>query len=207
MTVMRRRMRRAGGDGGCRRGVCCCSASVPAGRYALVSFFLLACVFLVSCGRDVPPSGSAEAAAVERRLADLCGQSLGDSDAPLAIVAVLPVMSGCQDGIGLYVADLAEARPDLFSVRVYDMKSEAGHEVMIRHGIRCAAVLINGTTRFDLGADGGKVLLEGPMDPLDVYDVLSSLVAELSPQPGFTLPEPAACTAPTEAQLREAGFK
>jgi hypothetical protein len=187
-------------------------AAFTAGRcFVLLCAVFICVIFVVSCGGKGSGSGVSSASSsgqpVERTLRSLCNRQLGGSDAPVVIEAVLPVTSGCQDGIGFYVADLAQARPDLFSVCVYDMKSDPGHEVMLRNGIKCAAVIINGTTRFDLGEEGGKVLLEGPMDPLDVYDVLSVQLATLSPRPEFALPEPEACAGPTEAQRREAGFK
>ena len=177
------------------------------GKAVLGIGVLAVCLALISCDRrPAADSSSVARERAPRTLARFCARPLGRAEAPLKIEAVLPVSSGCQDGVGLYLVGLAESRPDLFRVAVYDMKSDSGHEVMLHNRIRCAAIVINGETRFDLGEEGGKILLEGPMDPLDVYHVLVFLLRQLAPPSPFVPPEPAIGNAPSADQRRKAGF-
>ncbi len=155
---------------------------------------------LVSCGKS-------HSTARGPRLAPYLGKTIGSADAPIAIEAMLPVNNGCQDAIGVYLAQVASQNPDVFRVRILDMKSAEGRALMAAKSITCAAVLVQGATRFDLGAAaGGKVLLEGPMDPLDVCRVLRF---QLKTVVGRTvvLPEPPEDgSAPPAEERRKAGF-
>ena len=110
-------------------------------------------------------------------LAPFCDKLFGSESAEVQTVALLPVTTGCQDGVGLYLLDLAREHGRHVSVRVLDMKTEAAHAVMRQHGLRCACVIVNGETRFDLGGETGKLLLEGPMELEDVREVLKSELA------------------------------
>jgi len=150
-----------------------------------------------SCGRPATAGGP--------RLAPYVGKVLGSADAPIAVEAMLPVNNGCQDALGLYLAEVAAKCPELLRVRILDMKSAEGRAVMAAHGIKCAAVLVQGTTRFDLGGAEGKLLLEGPMDPLDVYRVLQRQVRDTAAS-SVELPVPAGGAAPSPEARRKAGF-
>ncbi len=160
---------------------------------------LLMAGLVFGCGRQA--AGPAAGAA----LAPYVGQALGAATAPVAVEALLPVRNGCQDVLGLYLVQAARDFPDLVRVQILDMHSQAGRSRLEAHGLRCAAVLVQGSTRFDLGDAGGKVLLEGPMDPLDVHRVLQRELQGRLPA-GAALSAPPAGGAPTAEQRRQAGF-
>jgi hypothetical protein len=103
---------------------------------------------------------------------------LGSADAPVRVVSFLPVIDGCQDVIGEYLAEVAEKHPAVFQVRILAMKSPEARELMAANEIRCAAVMVNGKTTFDLGGEEGKFILEGPMDPRDVARALAAAARE-----------------------------
>lgn len=172
------------------------------GRWVGVGGAFVVCL-LASCRPSVQSSESADP---PPPLETYCDRPLGNPDAAIAVQTMLPVGTGCQDTVGLYLAGLAETHPDVFRVQIHDMKSETGRAVMRSNGIRCAAVLVDGSTRFDLGTEHGKVLLEGPMDPMDVYRVLCMKVASLG-EGDLNLPIPPADDAPNPQQRREAGFR
>lgn len=167
--------------------------------WVLGGLVLLAAVLSCGCGRQaaVPAGGPA--------LAPYVGQALGAAAAPVAVEALLPIQNGCQDVLGLYLVAVSRAYPELVRLQILDMHSAAGRARLEAHRLRCAAVLVQGSTRFDLGDDGGKVLLEGPMDPLDVHRVLQRELGPLLPA-GSALLAPAAGGAPTAEQRRQAGF-
>lgn len=162
-------------------------------------------MLLFACGCGPARTGGPSDEQLAPALLQYCDRRLGREDATITIQAVLPVGTGCQDGIGLYLAALAESYPGIFRVEIHDMKSQSGRTLMRSKGIRCAAVVVDGATRFDLGGDVGKVLLEGPMDPLDVHSVLSANSAGLSLS-GGPLPKPDVGDAPSREQRRRAGF-
>ncbi len=118
-------------------------------------------------------AGTVPSVAPAVSLRSFCGRSVGREDAGVKIEAFLPVTVGCQDNIGLYLVEQAKAEPAQLRVRVFDMKDPEARGRMDEYGVHCAAVVINGATRFDLGKKGGKILLEGPMDIDDVYRVLT----------------------------------
>ncbi len=154
---------------------------------------------LVSCGKG-------SSAAAVPRLAAYVGKAMGDASAPISVEAILPVNNGCQDALGVYLAQITSQNPTVFRLRIYDMKSPDGRALMAAKGIKCAAVLVQGTTQFDLGAAAGKVLLEGPMDPLDLYRVLCSELKTTAAS-ALVLPEPPDdCSAPRAEERRKAGF-
>lgn len=123
-------------------------------------------------------------------LADLVGRQLGSSDAPVRVVSFLPITEGCQDAIGEYLAEVADLFPTVFRVEIFSMRNAEGRERMAAHDIRCAAVLVNGTTTFDLGGEDGKFILEGPMDPRDVARALAAAAREAVGDRAPQLPEP-----------------
>jgi len=140
-------------------------------------------------------------------LAAHLGKEIGDPQAPIAVEAILPVNNGCQDALGLYLVDLATKDPSLLRVRIYDMKGPDGRALMASKGIKCACVLVQGTTQFDLGGTLGKVLLEGPMDPVDVYHVLQQQVSvAAAASPVALAAPPDSCSAPRAEERRKAGF-
>ncbi len=168
-------------------------------RAAAVSVALGLLIGLVSCGR----SGSADGSS---RLAAYVGKTMGDAGAPIAVEAILPVNNGCQDALGVYLAQITAQNPTVFRLRILDMKSPEGRALMAAKGIKCAAVLVQGTTQFDLGAEAGKILLEGPMDPLDLYRVLCFQLKTTAAS-ALVLPEPPDdCSAPRAEERRKAGF-
>ncbi len=173
----------------------------PGGVRALgaVVLFLLA-----GCGERTGVGPRAQAA--PRTLAEFRGRQWGDSEAPVRILAMLPVGTGCQDVTGMWLGGIALAYPDVFSVRIFDMRSPEGRRTMAAQGIRCAAVVVNGKTRFDLPPPMGKVLLEGPMDPLDVYHVVKWVAAACGAG-DLGLEEPEAESAVLKAKRAEAGFE
>jgi hypothetical protein len=156
---------------------------------------------LWSCG-----GRSAPAPAPAPQLAAYVGTVRGDRQAPVVVEAILPVNNGCQDALGLYLVDLATRNPSLLQVHTYDMKSPEGRALMASKGIKCACVLVQGTTKFDLGGDTGKVLLEGPMDPFDVHKVLQHYVRTLAGSPVVLPDPPDDCSAPSAEERRKAGF-
>lgn len=164
------------------------------------AFFLLTGLYACRPSRDSVAGESPAGPALAR----YCGQTLGSAEAGIVIDAILPVKNGCQNDLGIYVVALAKRFPETFRVRIFDMRSQEGHAVMRLNHIKCAAVIVNGTTRFDLGGSLGKVLLEGPMDPADLYHVLVDLAAKKAP--GITLPAPVITHAPDPDQRRKAGF-
>lgn len=156
---------------------------------------------VVSCGGRGTKAG--EGGPV---LAAYLGKTVGEAQAPIAVDAILPVNNGCQDALGLYLVKLAAEHPAWLRVRVYDMKGPDGRALMASKGIKCACVLVQGTTQFDLGEGLGKVLLEGPMDPLDVYHVLQHQVTAVASPPVVLPAPPDECSAPDAAERRKAGF-
>ncbi|MBT4820158.1 MAG: hypothetical protein HN742_27430 [Lentisphaerae bacterium] len=128
-------------------------------------------------------------------LRDLVGVRVGSEKAPIQVDAMLPVSTGCQDAVGLFLIEAARMHGKKLSVRVFDMKSVDAQMIMTRTGIKCAAVIVDGDTRFDLGGAIGKVLLEGPMELSDVRAVVSGKLAAVS---GGTPPELPAIAAPDE---------
>ena len=169
------------------------------GRVLAVSAAAGLVICLASCGRQTSAGGGP-------RLAAYLGKALGEAQAPIQIEALLPVNNGCQDALGLYLASVAAQYPALFQVRIFDMKSTEGRMLMTAKGIKCAAVIVQGTTRFDLGGAEGKVLLEGPMDPADLCRVLQHL-AQISTQQSVTLPPPPDdSVTPSPDERRKAGF-
>jgi len=107
-----------------------------------------------------PKTGARPADPQEGRLAALCDRPIGEAEAKVQVVAILPVSVGCKDHLGLYLADVANRFPSRVRVTLHDMQSEAGRRAMQQYERKCAVVLINGKSRFEL--DGGrKVRLEG----------------------------------------------
>ncbi|NOY81555.1 MAG: hypothetical protein GXP31_11210 [Kiritimatiellaeota bacterium] len=157
-------------------------SSVRGQLFAVLVLVLLsagAIVFILS-GNSRPPrkgvrrsAGSVQPVAPTVSLRSFCGRPVGRKDAKVQVQAFLPVTVGCQDAIGLYLVEQAKAMPAQLRVQVYDMKNPEARGRMDEFGVHCAAVVINGATRFDLGGEGGKLLLEGPMDLEDVYRALT----------------------------------
>jgi hypothetical protein len=154
----------------------------------LLSFVALS-VALSGCTPDGSPQ-AAEGKACAANLAPLLDRQLGSEDAPVHVVTFLPVNNGCQDVIGEYLAEVAERFPDIFQVRILDMKDPKAKEIMTAHGIRCAAVMVDEKTTFDLGGEDGKFILEGPMDPRDIERALLAAGKEASGGKELDLPEP-----------------
>ena len=119
-----------------------------------------------------PVSLSGQAAAEQQTLRTVCGKAVGADSAKVKVEAFLPVTIGCQDPVGLYLVAQARRAPSQLRVQISDMKDEKARARMDGFGVHCAAVVVNGKTRFDLGRHGGKLLLEGPMDIEDVCRVL-----------------------------------
>jgi len=148
---------------------------------------LAATVFLLlnpspGAGRHSVAGGGATAGPALTRF---LGKRFGAVQAKVQVLAFLPVTAGCQDDVGLYLVGAAGKNGSQLSVQLYDMRSEAGQRLMHEHGVKCASVVINGRTRFDLGGEDGKVLLEGPMD---LEEVRRSLLAELKSAYGEAAP-------------------
>ena len=181
--------------------------SVQRERERSLSRLLLFCGagFLALAASSCGGSGRSSAAGGPR-LAAYLGRTLGEANAPIAIEAILPVSSGCQDDLGIYVVGVAARHPAVFRARIYDMKSSEGRALMAAKGIKCAAVLVQGTTRFDLGSEFGKVLLEGPMDAMDLYRVLQFQLGAIG-NTDVVLPDPPEDSNSTRAEeRRKAGF-
>ncbi len=120
--------------------------------------------------RSLPPPAGGKTRGSLRRI---CGKPIGAAGAPVTVEAFLPVSIGCQDPIGLYLARCARDNPRAIRFQLYDMKDAAARRRMAKFGVHCAAVVINGSTRFDLGKHGGRLLLEGPMELEDVKKALA----------------------------------
>lgn len=173
--------------------------------------WLYLCLFLplglvVGCRKD-EPSPVVGTETTEHPLRNLCGQTFGLPSAPVKIEAFLPVMTGCQDASGLWLVQTAQTRPEIFSVTIFDMSSGEGRRRMRDYGIRCAAVVINGSTRFDLPPPVGKILLEGPMDPTEVYSGAMHVARELSGDASLALPPPEDTGPPVSDERQKAGFQ
>lgn len=113
-------------------------------------------------------------------LRDVVGVRFGSEKAPVQVDAMLPITTGCQDAVGLFLVAAARMHGKKLSVRVFDMKSVDAQMIMARTGIKCAAVIVDGETRFDLGGTFGKVLLEGPMELSDVRNVIAGKLSAIS---------------------------
>jgi len=154
----------------------------PSVRAALSAVFLLAALaaamiwFVLSGAQEGPACGSATVGpgrAGAPVLTKYVGKPVGAPDrAVVHVRAFLPISTGCQDPTGLYLVKQAEAHPDLIAVEINDMKSDTSRRLMEAAGIHCAAVMIDGSTRFEISETGEKVLLEGPMEPRDVWKAL-----------------------------------
>jgi len=146
--------------------------------------------------RTQPAHTAPEPAEALPQLASFCGRDLGAASATVQVLAMLPVSAGCQDEAGLYLLDVVKKHGDRLGVRILDIKSDEAQCLMRQHRVKCACVLINGRTRFDLGGETGKVLLEGPMDVSDIRLALQAelhaaygdSVGELPPAPEPVLP-------------------
>jgi len=157
---------------------------------AVIWIVALLLLYYTAAPRPSQPKldAAAEAVPAATELPSLCGKLFGDPEARVAVVALLPVSSGCQDALGAFLVTVAQAIPDKVSVRIHDMKSADAAAIMKAQDIRCACVIVNGRTRFDLGPENGKRLLEGPMDPEDIRDVLISELKTIYGEPGPELP-------------------
>ena len=110
-------------------------------------------VFVLSGGNAPGPTSAKAipgAPSLSGKLRPLCGKPIGRPDAKVRVQAFLPVTIGCQDPIGVYLVEQARKFPRGIYLRIYDMKEEAARLEMAKYGLHCAAVVINGTTRFDL---------------------------------------------------------
>ena len=127
---------------------------------------------------EASPPTSAEGAGEAKGLAALCDRRFGHEDAGVQVLAILPVQVGCKDALGLYAIEAARRHPAQISVVVHDMTGEKGREAMAACGRKCAAILINGKSRFEFD-DGAKVLLEGASmeSPLDLRRALAAELA------------------------------
>ncbi len=157
-------------------------------RFTSFRLLLPVLVLAASCR---PPSAERDSGiSCKGKLAGLVDRQLGSPDAPVRVVSFLPVIDGCQDVIGEYLAEVAEKYPAVFQVRILAMKSPEGRERMAAHEIRCAAVMVNGKTTFDLGGEDGTFILEGPMDPRDVTRALAAAARAAVGDQAPELPEP-----------------
>lgn len=161
-------------------------------RYHLVTLLMVAAVLLlgagVLCVGSRPGRGTSanpRSVAPEPVLRPFCEVPHGEPAAAVQVLAMLPVSAGCQDTVGLYLLDVVQRHEGRMGLRLFDMKSSAAQRLMQQHGVKCACVIINGKTRFDLGGATGKVLLEGPMD---LADVRLALLAELRAAYGESVP-------------------
>ena len=175
--------------------------STSVSRQQLLAMVLLAVaavgtvVFLFSGNRPGGAAGGGPGAPPPV-LKDVIGVRIGSEQAPVQVDALLPISTGCQDPVGLFLVEAARMHGKKLSVRIFDMKSVDAQMIMTKTGIKCAAVLIDGETRFDLGGTIGKVLLEGPMEASDVRDVVATKLAAVS---GGVAPELPAIVLPREA--------
>jgi len=152
---------------------------------AALAVGLSACQPTSTTGRQQLSVGKAEP-----KLAALLDCQLGDKEAPVRVVTFLPVSNACQDVIGEYLVTVARKFPSVYQVRILAMKSPEAKEIMRANGIRCAAVMINGKTTFDVGGEDGKFILEGPMDPQDVARALAAAGGEATGGKAPDLPKP-----------------
>ena len=75
------------------------------------------CFGYLLLGHAVEGRAAAMAGAkTEYPLTRLCGKRFGDRRAGVQVQTFLPVSAGCQDDIGLYLVQVADALPDLVSV-------------------------------------------------------------------------------------------
>ena len=159
-------------------------------RAALPNLLLVSVLACVPSCKPARQGAASPAPPPEARLARYAGRSLGGADAPVRVVAFLPVNNGCQDAIGEYLALVAENFPDLYQIRILDMKDPAAKAEMRANRIQCAAVMVNGTTTFALGGEDGTFILEGPMDPRDVVRALRAAGALARDGQAPSLPSP-----------------
>ena len=136
--------------------------------------------------RTAPPMRASVQESKEPQLAPLCNKVIGEPAARVKVIAVLPVAVGCKDDIGLYLASVSRESPSMVSLRVVDMRSNQGTQVMNEYGIHCAAVLVNGKSKFDFGEED-RLLLEGAA--LSAADVRRALDAELRELYGDSAPQ------------------
>ena len=78
---------------------------------------------------------------------------------------------------------------------------------MCELGIKCASVVVNGKTRFDLGPALGRVLLEGPMDAADVRAVLTAEIRRTAGQAAPVLPAVPQVSAARQSENRDTAGK
>jgi hypothetical protein len=174
---------------------------------ALHAVCLAAALALGGCGEKAqpaaPPAAPPAAKAAASDLVSQVGRRVGDESAKVQVVAVLPVSRGCQDQVGLYILDAARANPAMLSAVVYDMKGDDGQRVLKEKNHTCLSVFVNGSTKFDVGDAGRKVMLEGPLDyNYSMDDVRDVLMAELKKAYGDKapkLPPPPAAEGPGNA--------
>jgi len=171
-------------------------------RPAILAVPLLAAIVAAALlfGRNEAPAPPAEPPRQKApsELSSLCGKLVGNADAQVKVTAVLPVSVGCQDDVGLYLLSLARRFPDRLCVQVLDMKQEDGRRFMAGQGLKCASVVVNGKTQFELDADGDKLLLEGPPGVnYTLEELRRALISEMKrlqaePLPDLPMPPPAA---------------
>lgn len=115
----------------------------------------------------------------EPQLAPLCNKVIGDPDAKVKVIALLPVQVGCRDDIGLYLASVSRESPSMVSLRIVDMNSMQGARVMNEYEIGCAAVLVNGKSKFDFGEEDRLLLLGAGFSAADVRRGLDAELKEI----------------------------
>ncbi|MDP6438995.1 MAG: hypothetical protein QGH74_05120 [Candidatus Brocadiia bacterium] len=143
---------------------------------------------LLSGGPDGPTGQEPIAKKEESLLLPLCDKLIGEPSAKVKVIALLPVEVACKDQVGLYLAAVAEKHPSMVSVRIADLGSEPGMQVKEEYGIKCATVLINGKSEFDLGPGIRDKFRLQALD-MNAPDVRRALVAELDEVYGDSAPE------------------
>ena len=121
-------------------------------------------------------------------LLPLCDKLIGEPPAKVKVIAALPVAAMYKDYVGLYLASVSQKFPSMVSLRIANMGSEQGRQVMKGNCLECATVLINGKSAFDFGeAPGDKLQLKGP--ELSAPGVRRALAAGLKEVYGDSVPE------------------
>ena len=117
--------------------------------------------------------------------------SFGEPDAPVQVLALLPLRTGCQAPRLEYLLQAACSCPNAVRVRFLDFLEPHGRQEAARHHINCAAVLVNGRTDFTLGEPGGReVRLMGPVpDGYTLQDLRSVLQQQLTSAIGDAAPQ------------------
>lgn len=118
------------------------------------------------------------------------GNTLGNPDAKVRVVAVVPLGVECHMQTIQILQEIAKADPKRVRVEIYDMNSSKGQQELASHGVHCASVFVNGKNQWKIKQDGKErtvICMRKPNDPMSTYnstDLIEVVHQEMARQYG-----------------------